>query len=192
MRFLLSGEKTDLFVALAILVGGLLIAIIMSIILKKHTFGGKDKGKKGKGKLEVELKREYASNEEMRLLEYIHKALPKDFIAFPRVGVDQIVSPTKNLVAYNSIMSKYVDICVFLRKTMEPMLVIDIMWDNQAKQQFSEMDTNVIDVLNTVKLKVVKIKIEPAYDIPALKKVLLTALPDKVIAMLKNDYIENK
>lgn len=191
MRFLLNGGSTDVIVALSILVGGIIIAMITSIALKKHTFGNKAKGK-GKLKLEVELKKEYTSNEEMRLLEYIHKALPKDFIAFPRVGVDQIVSPTKNKVAYNSIMSKYVDICVFLRKTMEPMLVIDIMWDNQAKQQFSEMDTNVIDVLNTVKLKVVKIKIEPAYDIPTLKKALLTALPDKVIAMLKNDYIENK
>jgi len=66
-----------------------------------------------------------------------------------------------------------------------------MIWDNEAKQQFAEMDHNVIDVLNAVKLKVVKIKIEPAYDIASLKKTLLTALPDKIIAMLKNDYIEN-
>ena len=97
--------------------------------------------------------------------------------------------PTKNLVAYNSIMSKYVDICVFLRKTMEPVLIIDIMWDNEAKQQFRDMDIAVVDVLKTVKLKVVKIKIEPAYDIHALKKTLLMALPDKTIAMLKDGYI---
>lgn len=191
MRFLLESSSTDLFVALGIVVAGLIIAFVVYFALKKHNFGGKESGKKHKGKLEVELKKEYTSAEEMKLLEYIHKALPKDFIAFPRVGVDQIVSPTKNLVAYNSIMSKYVDICVFLRKTMEPVLVIDIMWDNEAKQQFAEMDGNVVDVLNTVKMKVVKIKVEPAYDIQSLKKTLLTALPDKVIAMLKNDYIQN-
>ena len=142
--------------------------------------------------MEVELNKQFVTDEEMKLLEYIHKALPKDFIAFPRVGVDQVVSPTKNLVAYNSIMSKYLDICVFLRKTMEPVLVVDMLWDNEAKQQFHDMDMNVIDVLSTVKLKVVKIKVEQAYDVPSLRKTLLSALPDKMIAMLKNDYIENK
>lgn len=187
MRFLLQ-SSTDIFISIGIIVGGLIIAIISYISIKKHNFGGKSKNKKGK--LEVELKKEFVSNEEMKLLEYVHKALPKDFIAFPRVGVDQIVDPTKNLVAYNSILSKYVDICVFLRKTMEPVLVLDILWDNEAKQQFHDMDINVVDVLKAVKLKVVKIKIEPAYDIQALRKTLLSALPDKVVAMLKNDYID--
>jgi hypothetical protein len=190
MRFLLdSSESSELIAALVIILIGIVVAIITYVLLKKHNFG--EKNKKAKGKLEVELNKEYVSEPEMKLLECVHRALPKDFIAFPRVGVDKIVSPTKNLVAYNSIMSKYVDICVFLRKTMEPVLAIDIMWDNTAKQQFAEMDTNVIDVLKAVKLKVVKIKIEPAYDLSALKKTLLLALPDKVIAMLKNDYIEN-
>ena len=191
MNFLLSSESNDLFVALIIVVVGLIIGLVLYLYLKKKTFGEKSKSKKGKGKLEVEIKKEYASAEEMKLLEYIHKALPKEFIAFPRVGVDQIVSPTKNLVAYNSIMSKYVDICVFLRKTMQPVLVVDVVWDNPAKQQFSQMDMAVVDVLKTVKLNIVKVKIEPAYDIQTLKKCLLTAVPDTVVAMLKNDYIEN-
>ena len=187
IKFLLENTN-DTFVGVGIIVVGFIIAMFTYLGIKKHNFGGSKKNKK-KGSLEVELKKEFVSNEEMKLLEYVHKALPKDFIAFPRVGVDQIVSPTKNLVAYNSIMSKYVDICVFLRKTMEPLLVIDILWDNEAKQQFRDMDMNVLDVLNAVKLKVVKIKVEPAYDIPNLRKTLLNALPDKTIAMLKNDYI---
>ena len=190
MRFLLT-DSADVFISIGIIILGLMVAIITYFSIKKHSFGGNSKGGKAKGKLEVELKKEFVSSEEMKLLEYIHKALPKDFIAFPRVGVDQIVSPKKNLVAYNSILSKYVDICVFLRKTMEPVLVIDILWDNEAKQQFHNMDINVVDVLNAVKLKVVKVKVEPAYDIPSLKKALLTSLPDKVIAMLKDDYIKN-
>ena len=190
MRFLLE-NTTDTIIAISIIGIGLVIAVITYFAIKKHNFGGSGK-KKSKGSLEVEINKEFVTNEEMKLLEYIHKALPKDFIAFPRVGVDQIVRPKKNLVAYNSIMSKYVDICVFLRKTMEPVLVIDMLWDNEAKQQFHDMDMNVVDVLGTVKLKIVKIKVEPAYDIPALRKTLLSALPDKLVAMLKNDYIENK
>ena len=126
MRFLLDSGNSDALTALIILGVGIVIAIVAYILLKKHNFGGSKSG--APGKLEVELKKEYVSGEEMKLVEYIHKALPKEFIAFPRVGVDQIVNPTKNRVAYNSIMSKYLDICVFYRKTMEPVLVIDIMW----------------------------------------------------------------
>lgn len=187
IKFLLENEY-DALIGLAIIGLGLIIALFTYFGIKKHNFGENKKNKK-KGSLEVEINKEFVSGEEMKLLEYVHKALPKDFIAFPRVGVDQVVKPKKNLVAYNSIMTKYVDICVFLRKTMEPLLVIDILWDNEAKQQFRDMDMNVLDVLNTVKLKVVKIKVEPAYDVPNLRKTLLSAMPDKIIAMLKDGYI---
>lgn len=189
MRFLLA-EATETLVALIIIAIGLALAVFVYMALKKRSFGGKTK--KINGKLEVELKKEYVSQEEMKVIEYVHKALPKDFIAFPRVGVDQIVAPTKNLVAYNSILSKYVDICVFLRKTMQPVLVIDIVWDNQAKQQCMSIDPNVIDVLKAVKLNVIKLKLDESMDTAKLKSMILNAMPDKVVAMLKNDYIEGK
>lgn len=191
INFLCEGMADVLFPVL-ILVAGLAIAILVYVNLKNKTKPNKDIAQKlGKGSVEIELNKTYATPEEMKVLESIHKALPKDFIAFPRVGVDQIVSPTKNLVAFNAIMSKYVDICVFYRKTMEPVLVIDLVWDNAVKQQFKIMDENVKNALKTAKLKVFGLKIEPAYDIDALRKNLLSALPDKMIATLKKEYIEN-
>lgn len=192
INFLCDGFM-DVALPILILAVGFTIAIVVYIALKKRGLPDKNIALKvGKGKPEVELNKCYITAEEMKILEYVHKALPKDFIAFPRVGVNQIVSPTKNLVAYNSILSKYLDICVFYRKTMEPLLVIDLQWDNEIKQQFKVMDNNVVAVLNAVKLKVVPIKVEPAYDIAELRKKLLSALPDKMIAMLKKDYIDGE
>ena len=192
IRFLCDGF-IDIALPILILAVGLTIAIVVYMALKKRGLPDKNIALKvGKGKPEVELNKCYITAEEMKILEYVHKALPKDFIAFPRVGVNQIVSPTKNLVAYNSILSKYLDICVFYRKTMEPLLVIDLQWANEIKQQFKVMDNNVVAVLNAVKLKVVPIKVEPAYDIAELRKKLLSALPDKMIAMLKKDYIDGE
>ena len=192
IRFLCDGF-IDIALPILILAVGLTIAIVVYMALKKRGLPDKNIALKvGKGKPEVELNKCYITAEEMKILEYVHKALPKDFIAFPRVGVNQIVSPTINLVAYNSILSKYLDICVFYRKTMEPLLVIDLQWDNEIKQQFKVMDNNVVAVLNAVKLKVVPIKVEPAYDIAELRKKLLSALPDKMIAMLKKDYIDGE
>lgn len=192
ISFLCDGFM-DVALPILILAVGFTIAIVVYIALKKRGLPDKNIALKvGKGKPEVELNKCYITAEEMKILEYVHKALPKDFIAFPRVGVNQIVLPTKNLVAYNSILSKYLDICVFYRKTMEPLLVIDLQWDNEIKQQFKVMDNNVVAVLNAVKLKVVPIKVEPAYDIAELRKKLLSALPDKMIAMLKKDYIDGE
>lgn len=192
ISFLCDGFM-DVALPILILAVGFTIAIVVYIALKKRGLPDKNIALKvGKNKPEVELNKCYITAEEMKILEYVHKALPKDFIAFPRVGVNQIVSPTKNLVAYNSILSKYLDICVFYRKTMEPLLVIDLQWDNEIKQQFKVMDNNVVAVLNAVKLKVVPIKVEPAYDIAELRKKLLSALPDKMIAMLKKDYIDGE
>lgn len=192
ISFLCDGFM-DVALPILILAVGFTIAIVVYMALKKRGLPDKNIALKvGKGKPEVELNKCYITAEEMKILEYVHKALPKDFIAFPRVGVNQIVSPTKNLVAYNSILSKYLDICVFYRKTMEPLLVIDLQWDNEIKQQFKVMDNNVVAVLNAVKLKVVPIKVEPAYDIAELRKKLLSALPDKMIAMLKKDYIDGE
>lgn len=192
ISFLCDGFM-DVALPILILAVGFTIAIVVYIALKKRGLPDKNIALKvGKSKPEVGLNKCYITAEEMKILEYVHKALPKDFIAFPRVGVNQIVSPTKNLVAYNSILSKYLDICVFYRKTMEPLLVIDLQWDNEIKQQFKVMDNNVVAVLNAVKLKVVPIKVEPAYDIAELRKKLLSALPDKMIAMLKKDYIDGE
>lgn len=192
IRFLGEGIL-DTIIPILILVVCFAIALIVYINLRKRTNPDKNLAQKlGKGAPEVELNKTYVTPEEMKVLECIHKALPKDFIAFPRVGVNQIVSPTKNLVAYNAILSKYVDICVFFRKTMEPVLVIDLVWDNAVKQQFKIMDENVVAVIKAVKLKTVPIKIEPAYDISELRKKLLGALPDKMVAMLKKDYIEGE
>lgn len=190
VNFLCDGI-IDVILPILILVVGFVIAIIVYTNLRKKTLPNKDMAQNlGKGNVELELNKNYLTNEEMKVLEYVHKAMPKDFIAFPRVGVSQLVSPTKNMVAFNSISNKFVDICVFYRKTMEPVLIVDLVWDNAVKQQFKVMDENVKNALNKVKLKIVGLKIEPAYDVEELRKKLLSALPDKMVAQLKKDYIE--
>ena len=127
----------------------------------------------------------------MKFLEYLHRAMPKELIAFPKVGVDQVVKPKKDRVAFNSIMGKYVDVCVFLRKTMEPVMVIDLISDNPTVQQYEEMDSNVIAVLKAVKLSVLRIKLEDSYDIETLKTNILNLLPAKVVSLFKDNYISN-
>ena len=192
MRYLLLDVWVDTVVPLIILVAGISIAVLVYLTLKKRTsIDAEFKGKKGSSTVEVVLNKTYCSNDEMKFLEYLHRALPKEFIAFPRVGVDNIVQPKKDRVAYNSIMSKYVDVCVFTRKNMEPVLVIDLVMQSTAQQQYKVIDQNVVAVLKAVKLNVVEIDIEPAYDLEKLREKVLNGMPAKTVSMIKENYIKD-
>lgn len=186
MRYLL-GESAA--VPVIILLGGVLIACVVYFYLRKKLSMPKNLNE-NIAKVDVSLNSNFCSDKEMKFLEYLHRAMPKEFIAFPRVGVDQLVSPKKDRNAYNAIMSKYVDVVVFTRKDMTPVLVIDLVQKGSAQQQYEELDPNVIKVLKAVKLNLLKVELEDAYDIEALKTNVLKALPDKVVSALKESYIK--
>ena len=186
MAYLLGASVA---VPIIILIAGILIAVIIYINLK-NKFNTPKNLNENIAKVDVSLNSNFCSNQEMKFLEYLHRAMPKDFIAFPRVGVDQLVSPKKDRNAYNAIMSKYVDVVVFSRKDMTPVLVIDLVQKGSAQQQYEELDANVIKVLKAVKLNILKVELEDAYDIDVLKTSVLKALPDKVVSALKESYIK--
>lgn len=187
-NILLESEASPL-VVLAILLGGLAIGIVIYVYLRKR-FGAVKNLNENITKVDVKLNKDYCTEAEMKFLENLHRAMPKDFIAFPRVGVDQLVSPNKDKNAYNAIMSKYLDVVVFTRKDMTPVLVIDLVQKSSVQSmQLDELDPNVLKVLKAVKLNVVKIFVEPTYDLDKLKEQVLNNLPDKVVTNLKTDII---
>lgn len=189
MKNLLLESEANPIVVVAILLGGLAIGICVYVYMRKK-LGAVKNLNENITKVDVKLNKDYCTESEMKFLEALHRAMPKDFIAFPRVGVDQLVSPNKDKTAYNAIMSKYLDVVVFNRKDMTPVLIIDLIKNNNVQSmQMDELDSNVLKVLKAVKLNVVKINVEPAYDLDKLKETILNALPDKVIANLKTNII---
>ena len=126
----------------------------------------------------------------MRFLEAIHKALPRDCISFPNVGVSKLIEPKGSLVDYNSVMDKYVDICVFLRKDMKPILVIDLYSQSPVSQQLKKFDDNVSAVLKEVKIPVLHKLIQTNYNIDDLKIELLQAMNNSTVAILSNKVID--
>ncbi len=189
MKNILLESEASPVIILAILLGGLAIGLVVYIYLRKR-FGTVKNLNENITKVDVKLNKDYCTEAEMKFLENLHRAMPKDFIAFPRVGVDQLVSPNKDKNAYNAIMSKYLDVVVFTRKDMTPVLVIDLVQKSSVQSmQLDELDPNVLKVLKAVKLNVVKIFVEPTYDLDKLKEQVLNNLPDKVITNLKTDII---
>ncbi len=180
---LLLGTFNDVVLPLLVLAAGIGLSVLIFIVMRKK-LKAEDVGvrKTDSNDVSVTAINKYCTEEEMKFLDSLHMALPKEFIAFPKVGVDNLVEPGKNRLAYNSIMAKYVDVVVFYRKNMQPVLVVDLVKENVAVSQLRGMDEDVVAVLKSIKMPVVKVKVEKAYNLEALRHQLIHQIPDKILA----------
>lgn len=182
---LLLDVSFDLVVALLIFVGVIIISIVISISLKKKFGDDRAMVTKNEPKsVNVELKKPYLENEEMVFLKNLYKILPAEFIAFPRVGVDNLVKPKNDKILYNTILSQYIDVAVFFKSTMEPVLVIDLYSPSPVKQSLKQLSPNVKKALQAVKIPIIEYELNDDCDLLKLKTKVIDALPQKMIAML--------
>lgn len=185
----------DIFINIILPILIILAAIIISTILyrsmKKKYKKPLDTSIKQNSSPLVKLKDRYCTEEEMKFLEALHKALPRDFISFPHVGVSKLIEPKGNMIDYNSIQNKYVDICVFLRKDMKPLLVIDLYQQSPAAQQLKKFDDFTNNVLKAVKIPVIHKQIQQKYNLEELLIEVLNNLNSTTVATLKDKIINN-
>ena len=174
-----------------VLIGAIVLAIYLYKILQKKYNKPLDTTIKQNSTPMVKLKTPYCSEEEMKFLDALHKALPRDFIAFPNVGVSKLIEPKGNLNDYKTIMDKYVDICVFLRKEMKPVLVIDLYSPSPTAQQMKVFDDNINNVLKVAKIPVLHKQIQKVYNPNELLVEVLKQLDATIVTCLKNNRINS-
>jgi len=179
----------DIILPLIVLIAAVVIAIIIYKKLQNKYNESTIKTKKS-GKPQVKLKESFCTEKEMVILNALHKALPRDCISFPNVGVSKLIEPKGNLVDYKSVMDKYVDICVFLRKGMKPILVIDLYESSPVAQQLKKFDDNVSAVLKEVNIPVLHKQISSSYSTEDLRIEVLQAMNSSTVAYLKGKTIE--
>ena len=174
----------DIALPILVLIAGLGVGVLIIVVGRKKFRTNADKNFRSIDAKDVSVTPagKYCEEDIMKFLDNLHMALPEAFIAFPKVGVDQLVVPGKNRIAYNAIMSKYVDVAVFYRKTMQPVLVIDLVNPNGSTETSATMDKDVVSVLDAIKLPVVQVKLEKAYNLETLRHSLIHSIPDKILA----------
>ena len=190
MNILLSAF-TEIALPIIILVLGIVIAIVVNKLVHKKFDKPINASLQRNTTPQVKLKDSFCTEKEMLFLSALHKALPRDCISFPQVGVSRLIEPKGNLVDYKLVMEKYVDVCVFLRKGMVPILVIDLYEPSPAAQQLKKFDDNVLAVLKEVKIPVLHKQIEPEYNIEDLKIQVLQAMNNTTVAYLKDKTIKD-
>ncbi len=192
MGLLLESNVKDVVIPIVILVMIFLVAGLIIYGLK-HKYG-KDRGMITKDEpktINVELKKCYMQPNEVEFLKNLYKVLPAEFIAFPRVGVDNLVQPKNDKVLYNTILSQYVDVCVFLKSTMQPVLAIDLYEASPVAQQLKQLHPNVAKALKAVNIPMLSYQLSEEYSLVELRTKVIDAMPGKMIAMLKEKVKNN-
>ena len=140
---------------------------------------------------DVVIKPTYCTEDEMRFLEALHKALPRECIGFPKVGLDNIIDPKGNVNDYNKLLAKYADVCIFLRASMKPILIIDLYSQGDLAQKISKLDENILKMLKLIKIPVLQIEVQDTYIVEDLKAKVLNAMNSDVVVGMKDKIINS-
>jgi len=191
MKNNLLGIFVDIILPIIILIIAIVVAIFLYKRLRKKFNIPLDTTIKQNAIPLVSLKSSYCSEDEMKFLDALHKALPREFIAFPHVGVSRLIEPKGNLNDFKTVQDKFVDICVFLRKEMKPILVIDLFLPSPTAQQLKKFDDNVNNVLKVAKIPVIHKQIQKSYNLNDLLVEVLNKLDSTLVTQLKNSITSN-
>jgi len=189
MKNLLCGVFVDIILPIIILILAIVLSIFLYKRLQKKFNKPLDLTPKQNEKPLVNIKSNYCTEDEMKFLEAIHKALPRDCIAFPHVAVTKLIEPKGNMLDFKSVEGKFVDICVFLRKDMKPILVIDLFHPSPIAQQLKKFDDYTNNILKTIKIPVLHKQIQKGYNTEELLIEILNILDGKIVTYLKNKMI---
>ena len=186
----LLGIFVGTILPIIILILAIVVAIFLYKKMRKKFNIPLDKSIKQNPVPQVSLRKTYCTEEEMRFLEALHKALPRECISFPKVGLDNIIDPKGNVNGYNKLLAKYADVCVFLRDGMKPILIIDLFSKGSLAQKISKLDENVLKMLKLIKIPVIQIELQDTYIVENLKADILNAMNSDVIAGMKDKIIK--
>lgn len=151
----------------------ILIAVgVYFIMFKKERSEKKAKANLDKdlSHIEMAVKEKYMYRKEIEFYYFLQSILKSDKVVFPKVGLDQILIPTGNKIAYNNISSKYVDFVIFDEKTMRPILILDV-YDNSFNDEIlDEQDPIVKKILDQVDIPLISVLIKGQYDKEKIRK----------------------
>lgn len=184
--FLLAAGN-DIILAVAIVCLFLALAyIVFSSLSKKMAHSqSKSKGAKFEGQVKVTLHKPYLPAERFRFYNVLQRALPLEYIAFPNVGVDNIVKPAGDLVAYNAIAGKYIDYVIFKKLDMSPVAVVDLIDQSLSLTSVMQQDPAITKTLRAINIPVLEFLVEDKYNEKEILARFLDSQDPYTIAMLK-------
>lgn len=173
----------------------LIIFVVFVVVAFFAYFGIKKiETKKGKEKLrklttsaspKLKLKLPYLSKSEVKFLAIFQNSLPSEYVAFPRVQMRDIVKPDGSLVIFQEIEHEVLDVVVFLKSKMQPVLVVDLYDPSKGEKSLEKYNEFTEKSLKSVGLPVLTMRLDHDFDKVELLNAFLDKMDPVSIAQLK-------
>lgn len=176
-------------VALIIFLLFVVVAVICYFVVKKMEQNRINKNKKAKfdDKPRLKLNLPYLTEKEKNFLAVFQNSIPSEYVAFPKVCMKHIVKPNGGLVVFHEVENETLDVVVFLKKVMQPVLVVDILDPSRGEKIATKFSDYVIKSLKSVNLPVLTINLDHEFDKLELLNAFLEKMDPVALAQLKKN-----
>ena len=164
---------------IAIIIAFVIVLIIGSIMLKTYNFKDLQADPFMSGKINLSLKSNCMSQKEVEFYFYVNKRLGDHMVILPRVSMDSILIPEGDKRQYKALLGKLLDFVIFEKRSMKPLLVIDLVEHDFVSGVMQYYDKNVTKVLNALNLPVIDITVKDFYIFDEIKQKIDDALQVK-------------
>ena len=167
----------------------LAIAITLFIVIKRFEKRRLDNRKKIKldAKPKLKLNLPFLSNNEVKFLSIFQNSLPSEYVAFPKVIMSSLVKPDGSLVVFNEIKDDILDVVVFLKSKMQPVLVVDLIDPAKGDKTITKYSEYTVQSLKSVSLPVLTLTLDHDYEKVELLNLFLDKMDPISIAQLKKN-----
>jgi len=163
------------------------LAVVVYIMLKKVEKKKITKNKKAKfdDKPRLKLSLPFLTEKQTKFLAVFQNSLPSEYVAFPKIVMKSLVKPNGGLVVYNEIENEVLDIVVFLKSKMQPVLVVDLIDLSFSEKTLTKLNEFVLKSLKSLNLPVLELTLDHDYEKIELLNLFLDKMDPVSIAALK-------
>ena len=133
----------------------------------------------------LKLNLPFLTENETKFLAVFQNSLPSEYVAFPKIAMKSLVKPNGGLVVYNEIENDILDVVVFLKNKMQPVLVVDLIDLTKGDKLLSRLNEFVAKGLKSVNIPILEITLDHDFDRVELMNAFLDKMDPISIAQLK-------
>lgn len=173
--------------ALIVLFAFIIMAFIIYFVIKNLEKKRISKSKQAKfdGKPRLKLNLPFLTSNETKFLAVFQNSLPSEYVAFPKVVASSIVKPDGSLVVFHEIEHNILDVVVFLKTKMQPVLVVDLIDPARGDKSITEYSEYTKKGLSSVKLPILSVCLDHDFERVELLNMFLEAMDPVNLAKLK-------
>lgn len=163
------------------------IAVTCYLLIKKYEKRQSKKSVSAKfnDKPRLKLNLPFLSSNEVKFLAVFQNSLPSEYVAFPKVCMKNIVKPDGSLIIYNEIENEQLDIVVFLKTKMQPVMAVDLLDPSKGDRNSTKNNEFVTKSLKSINLPVLTLALDHDYEKLELLNMFLDKMDPVSIAQLK-------